>query len=156
MIVVCVTMAHTKMELMTIGQLAQRAGVSTSTLRFYESRGLVHATRTSGNQRRYRRGELRRVAFIRTAQNVGLSLNEITEALATLPDGRIPNKADWTKLSSQWHERLSARIRELEQLRDELTNCIGCGCMSLSSCALNNTDDVLSRNGPGPRILLGD
>ncbi len=156
MIVVCVTMVRKKTELMTIGQLAQRAGVTTATLRFYESRGLVHSTRTSGNQRRYRRGELRRVAFIRTAQNVGLSLAEITDALATLPDGRIPNKTDWANLSSQWHDRLTERIHELEQLRDELTNCIGCGCMSLSSCALNNTDDMLGRNGPGPRILLGD
>lgn len=147
-------MAHEKRELLTIGEFAGRAGVNTSTLRFYEARGLISAQRTSGNQRRYQRAELRRVAFIRTAQNVGLSLEEISEALRELPDGRIPTRADWARLSASWQERLSRRITMLERLRDELTGCIGCGCLSLGVCALFNKDDRLAGDGPGPRILL--
>lgn len=139
---------------LTVGEFATRAGVSAPTLRFYEKRGLITSERTSGNQRRYARTELRRVAFIRTAQRVGLSLDEIARALAELPDNRVPTKADWTRLSSRWHERLDERIRMLQRLRDELTNCIGCGCLSLRSCAIANLNDALSAEGPGPRRLM--
>nr|WP_244409085.1 redox-sensitive transcriptional activator SoxR [Stackebrandtia nassauensis] len=139
---------------LTVGEFADRAGVSAPTLRFYEKRGLITSERTSGNQRRYSRAELRRVAFIRTAQKVGLSLDEIASALAELPDARTPNKADWQRLSSRWQDRLNAKIRTLENLRDELTNCIGCGCLSLKSCAIANRYDELAAQGPGPRRLL--
>lgn len=138
---------------LTIGQLAERAGVATSAIRFYESRGLVHSVRTTGNQRRYEQAELRRVAFIRTAQRVGLSLDEIAEALATLPTGRAPNKADWARLSKAWRPRLDEQIERIERLRDKLDGCIGCGCLSLRSCALNNPDDEAAERGPGPVFL---
>lgn len=139
---------------LTVGEFAIRAGVSAPTLRFYEKRGLIFSERTSGNQRRYSRTELRRVAFIRTAQRVGLSLDEIAAALAELPDSRTPTKSDWQRLSSRWHARLDEKIRMLESLRDELTNCIGCGCLSLRSCAIANMNDKLATEGPGPRRLL--
>lgn len=139
---------------LTVGEFATRAGVSAPTLRFYEKRGLIGSERTSGNQRRYARTELRRVAFIRTAQRVGLSLEEIAAALAELPDSRTPTKADWQRLSSRWQARLDERIRTLERLRDELTNCIGCGCLSLRSCAMANQGDRLAAEGAGPRRLL--
>lgn len=138
---------------LTIGQLAERSGVSTSAIRFYEARGLVHAERTTGNQRRYEQAELRRVAFIRTAQRVGLSLDEIAAALATLPTGRAPTKADWARLSRTWRPRLDEQIARIEQLRDQLDGCIGCGCLSLRSCALNNPDDTVADRGPGPAFL---
>ncbi len=143
-------------SMLTIGEFADRAGVPASALRFYERRGLIRSVRTSGNQRRFQRSELRRVAFIRTAQNVGLSLAEIVDALDGLPQSRTPTTADWEKLSRTWHDRLSHQIRLLEKLRDELTGCIGCGCLSLSRCRLNNPEDVLATRGPGPRILLED
>jgi MerR family redox-sensitive transcriptional activator SoxR len=138
---------------LTIGQLAERAGVATSAIRFYESRGLLSSERTTGNQRRYAQSTLRRVAFIRTAQRVGLTLEEIGEALATLPDGRAPTKADWTRLSQAWRPRLDAQIRRIELLRDRLDGCIGCGCLSLRSCALTNPGDDLSDLGPGAVLL---
>jgi MerR family redox-sensitive transcriptional activator SoxR len=138
---------------LTIGQLAQRAGVATSAIRFYESRGLVHSRRTAGNQRRYEQSELRRVAFIRTAQRVGLSLDEIAEALATLPEGRTPTKADWARLSRAWRPRLDEQIERIERLRDKLDGCIGCGCLSLKNCALNNPDDEVAGRGPGAVFL---
>ncbi len=138
---------------LSIGQLAERAAVATSAIRFYESRGLLSSERTTGNQRRYAQPTLRRVAFIRTAQRVGLTLEEIGEALATLPDGRAPTKADWTRLSQAWRPRLDAQIRRIELLRDRLDGCIGCGCLSLRSCALTNPGDDLSYLGPGPVLL---
>ncbi|GAA4912495.1 MerR family redox-sensitive transcriptional activator SoxR [Stackebrandtia albiflava] len=143
-------------KLLTIGEFAARAGVAATALRFYERRGLIHSVRTSGNQRRYQRSELRRVAFIRTAQSVGLTLTEITEALGTLPESRTPTRADWAKLSEGWHRRLTDQIRMLERLRDDLSGCIGCGCLSLTSCSLYNRDDELAAHGAGPRILLED
>jgi MerR family transcriptional regulator, redox-sensitive transcriptional activator SoxR len=138
----------------TIGQLAERSGVATSALRFYEANALIHSERTAGNQRRYARGELRRVAFIRAAQQVGLSLEEIQTALATLPQERTPSKADWTRLSRSWRPRIDAEIAALEALRDRLTSCIGCGCLSLRRCALSNPGDVVAARGPGARHLI--
>jgi MerR family transcriptional regulator, redox-sensitive transcriptional activator SoxR len=138
---------------LTVGQLAERAGVATSAIRFYESRGLIRSRRTTGNQRRYEQSELRRVAFIRTAQRVGLSLDEIGEALATLPENRVPTKADWTRLSRAWRPRLDEQIQRIERLRDQLDSCIGCGCLSLRNCALRNPQDVMAAHGPGPVFL---
>jgi MerR family transcriptional regulator, redox-sensitive transcriptional activator SoxR len=142
------------MELLTIGELAARSGVAASALRFYEARGLIQSTRSGGNQRRYPRPQLRRVAFIRIAQRVGLSLDEIAEALATLPGGRTPNKSDWARLSAAWQDRLNEQIGLLERLRDRLTSCIGCGCLSLQRCKISNPDDALAEEGAGPRYLL--
>jgi MerR family redox-sensitive transcriptional activator SoxR len=136
-----------------IGVLAARSGVSTSALRFYEARGLIQASRNEGNQRRYPRHALRRVAFIRAAQRVGLSLDEIQGALAGLPADRAPAKADWARLSRAWRPRLDARISEMERLRDELTGCIGCGCLSLRTCRLINRDDVAAEDGAGSYLL---
>ena len=140
-------------QLLTIGEVSARSGVATSALRYYEEQGLIFAERTAGNQRRYRRMTLRRVAFIRSAQRVGLTLDEIAEALATLPAGRTPTKADWSRLSRGWRPRLEAQIERLERLRDKLDGCIGCGCLSLRTCALQNHDDEVSVRGPGPRFL---
>ncbi len=141
---------------LTIGELSARSGVPASALRYYEREGLIRAGRTTGNQRRYERAELRRVAFIRIAQRVGISLDEIRQALATLPDARTPTKADWARLSAQWRSRLDAEIALLERLRDRLTSCIGCGCLSLQRCRLSNPDDGLAADGPGPHYLLDD
>ena len=140
----------------TIGELAARSGMATSALRFYEDQGLISAERTSGNQRVFPRPTLRRVAFIRAAQAVGLTLDEIAGALATLPADRTPVKRDWERLSTAWRDRLDQRIVELERLRDGLTSCIGCGCLSLRTCRLLNTDDRVSAKGSGARYLLGD
>ena len=139
--------------MLTIGQLAERSGVAVSAIRFYETRGLVTSERTSGNQRRYAQSTLRRVAFVRTAQRIGLSLEEIGEALATLPDSRTPTKADWHRLSKDWRPRLEEQIRRIELLRDQLDGCIGCGCLSLKSCALINPGDDLAERGPGAVLL---
>lgn len=136
-----------------IGVLAARSGVATSALRFYEARGLIAASRSEGNQRRYPRFMLRRVAFIRAAQRVGLSLDEIAAALAGLPSDRAPGKSDWARLTRAWRPRLETRIREMERLRDELTDCIGCGCLSLRTCRLVNRDDVAAADGPGSYLL---
>ena len=141
------------MTALTIGQLAERSGVATSAIRFYESRGLIASERTTGNQRRYAQSTLRRVAFIRTAQRIGLTLVEIGEALATLPDRRTPTKADWHRLSKDWRPRLDDQIRRIELLRDRLDSCIGCGCLSLKTCALSNPGDVLAMEGPGAARL---
>lgn len=141
------------MTLLTIGQLAERSGAAPSAIRFYEERGLLHATRTSGNQRRYEQATLRRLAFIRTAQRVGLSLEEIGEALSTLPDSRTPTKADWSRLSRTWRPRLDEQIERLRRLRDDLDGCIGCGCLSLKKCALTNPGDQVAPRGPGPVLL---
>ncbi|MFC7245420.1 redox-sensitive transcriptional activator SoxR [Catellatospora aurea] len=140
---------------LTIGELSARSGVAPSALRFYEERGLIRSTRTSGNQRRYERSELRRVSFIRIAQQVGVSLERIGDALKELPEGRTPTKADWTRLSARWRSELDDRIALMERLRDTLDGCIGCGCLSLQSCRLYNPGDELAAQGSGPRKLLG-
>lgn len=141
---------------LTVGQIAERSGVAVSALHFYERQGLIGSRRTAGNQRRYRRDTLRRVAFIRVAQRVGMSLAEIKRALDELPDGRPPGKADWQRLSNNWRAELDFRIEQMEKLRDDLTGCIGCGCLSLDTCTLFNPDDALADEGPGPRRLLID
>jgi MerR family transcriptional regulator, redox-sensitive transcriptional activator SoxR len=138
---------------MTIGQLAERSGVAPSALRFYEDRGLIASERTTGNQRRYAPSTLRRVAFIRTAQRVGLTLEEISEALGELPEGRTPTTADWHRISKAWRPRLDEQIRRIELLRDRLDACIGCGCLSLRSCGLTNPGDELAERGPGAVLL---
>jgi MerR family transcriptional regulator, redox-sensitive transcriptional activator SoxR len=142
--------------LLTVGELAARAGVAASALRFYEAEGLLVSLRSSGGQRRFRKDVLRRVAFIRAAQTVGLTINDIRTALAKLPDARTPNKADWARLSSAWQPLLDAKISALTALRSQLTQCIGCGCLSLKVCALYNPGDAVSANGSGARFLLGD
>ena len=139
---------------LTIGQLADRSGVAPSALRYYERLGLIHAARTGGNQRRYARTELRRVAFIRISQQVGVSLDEIRAALDSLPSGRTPTPDDWAALSRAWRDRLDERIRLLGKLRDDLDGCIGCGCLSLQRCTLYNPGDSLAAEGPGPRLML--
>jgi MerR family redox-sensitive transcriptional activator SoxR len=138
---------------LTIGQLSQRAGVATSALRFYEAEGLLAGSRSAGGHRQYPRHALRRVAFIRAAQTVGLSLPQIKAALATLPDNRTPTKADWARLSASWAPLLDARIAALQQLRERLTGCIGCGCLSLKACALYNPADKVGGEGAGARLL---
>ena len=143
-------------ELISIGELAERAGVSTSSLRFYESEGLIHALRSEGGQRRFPREVLRRVSFIKIAQSVGLELDEIRNTLASLPNSRTPTKADWEKLSRGWRPMLDARIATLQRTRDQLSDCIGCGCLSLRSCALYNAEDRASGFGAGARYLMGD
>jgi MerR family transcriptional regulator, redox-sensitive transcriptional activator SoxR len=134
---------------LTPAQLSQRSGVAVSALHFYEREGLIASRRTSGNQRRYPRETLRRVAFIRISQQVGIPLRTIREALETLPDGRTPTRQDWARLSARWRCELDRRIDTLTKLRDELTGCIGCGCLSLSTCALANPGDRLGELGPG-------
>lgn len=143
-------------EWLTIGAVADRTGVATSALRFYEREGLIDAARSEGGQRRFHRDVLRRVAFVRVAQRVGLTLDEIRSALAQLPDNRTPNQRDWQRLSRSWRPRLDEQIAVLERLRDELSSCIGCGCLSLRTCALYNPDDAAATLGVGPRYLLGD
>ena len=140
---------------LTVGELARRAGVAVSALHYYESRGLVHAERSAGNQRRYRRAALRRVAFIRAAQQLGIGLAEIGAALQQLPEQRTPTKADWARLSAAWRGELDARIVALQALRDRLDGCIGCGCLSLKSCALYNPADACGLQGSGARRLPG-
>lgn len=139
---------------LTVGQLAERSGVAVSALHFYERKGLISSRRTSGNQRRYRRHMLRRVALVRIAQRVGIPLAEVKAALAELPDERTPNRQDWQRLSRRWKMQLEERIHRLEQLRDEFTGCIGCGCLSIDACSLANPKDALAEHGPGPRRLL--
>jgi MerR family redox-sensitive transcriptional activator SoxR len=143
-------------EALPIGVVAARAGVRVSALRFYEERGLITSERSDGGQRRYGRGVLRRVAFIQAAQRVGLTLEEIGEALATLPSDESLTAADWKRLSKQWQPMLDERIRLLQALRDDLDSCIGCGCLSLDRCRLRNPGDRAGALGPGPRYLLGD
>jgi MerR family transcriptional regulator, redox-sensitive transcriptional activator SoxR len=139
---------------LTIGELAARSGVATSALRFWEQQGLIVAERTDGNQRRYPRATLRRVALIQAGSAAGVPLRRIGEALATLPHDHTPTKRDWTRLSRVWRNDLEAKIAELERLRDDLTGCIGCGCLSLRSCRLFNPGDRLAEQGPGPRKLM--
>ena len=132
------------------GELATRAGVAVSALHFYERRGLITSRRTPGNQRRYSRETLRRVAFIKMSHRLGISLARVREALATLPTDRVPTSNDWARLSAGWRADLDDRILHLQRLRDNLADCIGCGCLSLRSCALSNPDDALAEHGPGP------
>ncbi|WP_179646663.1 redox-sensitive transcriptional activator SoxR [Spinactinospora alkalitolerans] len=141
---------------LTVGQLAARSGVAVSALHFYERQGLLRSRRTAGNQRRYTRDTLRRVAFIRVSQRVGIPLSAIREALARLPEERTPTREDWARLSAMWRSELDDRILQLQRLRDDLTGCIGCGCLSLSDCVLSNPHDVLGEEGPGARRLLVD
>lgn len=141
--------------MLRVGELAERAGVAVSALHYYEKRGLIFAERNSGNQRRYSRDMLRRVAFIRSAQQLGISLEEVAEALAQLPQQRTPTKADWARLSRAWRARIDQRIGQLVKLRDQLDQCIGCGCLSLAHCQIYNHDDALGRQGAGPRRWLG-
>ncbi len=139
--------------MLTVGELAARGGEAVSALHYYEKRGLVHAERSAGNQRRYARAALRRVAFIRAAQQLGIGLAEIADALAALPDQRTPTKADWARLSSRWRADLDARIAALQALRDRLDGCIGCGCLSLRACALYNPADRCAETGTGAQRL---
>jgi MerR family redox-sensitive transcriptional activator SoxR len=139
---------------LTPGQVAARSGVAVSALHFYESKGLIQSRRTSGNQRRYDRETLRRIAFIRAAQRVGIGLAQIREALAELPEERTPNRRDWARISAAWRTDLDARIEQLQHLRNDLTECIGCGCLSIDRCRLTNPDDILGAEGPGPHRLL--
>ena len=142
--------------LLTIGELARRTGLSVSAIRFYEARGLVEAIRTAGNQRRFMRSDIRRLSFALIAQRCGLTLAEIEAEMALLPHGRAPTRADWQKISTRLRAALDARIALLEATRDRLDGCIGCGCLSLDSCALYNPGDRAARAGAGPRFLLGD
>ncbi|OYT90281.1 MAG: redox-sensitive transcriptional activator SoxR [Burkholderiales bacterium PBB3] len=139
-----------------IGELARRSGVAASALRFYEEQGLLTSHRSASGRRQFARSDLRRVAFVRAAQTVGLSLDQIRAALATLPDSRTPTPADWNRLSKAWRPILDQRIAEMTRLRDQLDACIGCGCLSLAKCALFNPGDSAARHGPGPRYWLGN
>lgn len=148
--------ACTTFHELTVGQVAERSGVAVSALHFYERHGLISSRRTSGNQRRYARDALRRVTFIRAAQRVGIPLAKIRTALDELPNERTPTRDDWARLSTTWRGELDARIAALQQLRDSLTDCIGCGCLSLRTCHLTNPRDILAREGPGPRRWATD
>ena len=145
-----------KGQYLSIGDAAKRSGVATSTLRFYESRGLIQSIRVSGNHRRYHRAMLRRVSIIRVAKTLGLTLKEISTAFENLPNQRTPTRADWVKLSKTWGRQLDQRISALQDLRDKLSGCIGCGCLSMQRCALYNAGDEASSLGSGPQYLLGN
>ncbi|RDE24179.1 redox-sensitive transcriptional activator SoxR [Motiliproteus coralliicola] len=141
-------------KLLTIGEAAERADLNQSALRFYEKRGLISSIRTEGNQRRYPLSMLRRISVIRAAQRLGLTLEEIEQALASLPDNRTPTKRDWERLSARWGEQLDQRILQMQRLRNSLSGCIGCGCLSLQSCELFNAEDHIASHGNGPRYLI--
>ena len=143
-------------DVLTISEVARRSGVASSALRFYEDRGLIASHRTGSGHRRYPRAVLRRIAFIVFAQKIGLSLDEIGAELSRLPDNRVPQRSDWAKLSGGWTSRVDERIAELQRLRDGLTQCIGCGCLSLQQCRLANPGDRAGRAGPGPRWWIGE
>ncbi|MFJ9639713.1 redox-sensitive transcriptional activator SoxR [Streptomyces sp. NPDC101178] len=138
---------------LSVGQLSARSGAAVSALHFYESKGLISSRRTSGNQRRYSRDALRRVAFVRAAQRVGIPLATIRDALASLPEERTPNRDDWARLSEAWRQELDERIKQLHRLRDHLTDCIGCGCLSLENCVLSNPDDISGERITGSRLM---
>jgi MerR family redox-sensitive transcriptional activator SoxR len=140
-------------DLLTVGEIARRSGFAESAVRYYEGLGLLTATRTSGGQRRFERSTLRRLAFIRAARNIGLSLDEVAASLASLPAGRTPTRADWSRLSRSWRTRLDEQIDELKALRDGLDSCIGCGCLSLDRCAISNPADTARSGGPGAAYL---
>lgn len=148
--------APSQNDWLAIGAFARRAGVSASTLRYYETQGLMSGGRSESGRRRYPRSSLRRIAFIRVAQQVGLTLEQIAAALATLPDGRTPTPGDWARLSAAWRPQLDARIAALTRLRDQLDSCIGCGCLSLQRCALYNAGDQAAASGGGARFLALD
>lgn len=143
-------------DLLSIGQLASRTGLSVSAIRFYETKGLIAPLRNPGGQRRFLRADIRRLSFILIAQQLGFSLQEIRRRLAALPDGRAPTRADWSRLSRAFRAEIEDRIETLSQLRDKLDGCIGCGCLSLQNCALYNPEDRAAGLGVGPRYLLGD
>jgi MerR family redox-sensitive transcriptional activator SoxR len=143
-------------DLLTITEVSRRSGVASSALRFYEARGLIRSERAGSGHRRYQRAALRRIAFIVFAQKMGLSLDEVAVELAKLPDNRVPQRADWSRLSSSWTRKIDERIAELERLRAGLTQCIGCGCLSLKQCQLANPADAAAGLGPGPRYLLSN
>ncbi|MEU4656623.1 redox-sensitive transcriptional activator SoxR [Streptomyces sp. NPDC023723] len=143
-----------KIHELTVGQLAARSGAAVSALHFYEAKGLIRSRRTAGNQRRYCRDTLRRVAFVRAAQRVGIPLATIREALAELPEERTPTRDDWARLSEAWRTELDERIKQLNRLRDHLTDCIGCGCLSLDTCVLSNPDDAFGESRAGSRLMV--
>ncbi len=143
-------------KMLTIGEVAERSGLAASAIRFYERQGLIHAGRTESGQRRFRRDVLRRIAFIRIAQRVGLTLEEIVTALAVLPVDHAPTRRDWERLTAGWQDRIEQRITLLEALQSGLSTCIGCGCLSLRTCALANPGDVAATMGAGPQYLMGD
>jgi len=147
---------RTREDRLAIGEVAVRSGLAPSAIRFYEAEGLIQAERTPSGRRVFPRHVLRRLAFISSAQRVGLSLRDVADALEGLPPDRAPTKAQWAQLSRRWRRDLDARISDLERLRDDLTSCIGCGCLSLQTCRLFNTDDAAASRGAGPRYLLGD
>ncbi|MBV8600548.1 MAG: redox-sensitive transcriptional activator SoxR [Candidatus Eremiobacteraeota bacterium] len=142
-----------KNDLLTVGQVAERSGVAVSTIHFYESKGLIASVRSSGNQRRFARAELRRIAVVKVAQRAGISLREIRDALDVLPNDRPISSRDWERLSRRWQKDLDDRIERLTALRDQLGDCIGCGCLSLKNCPLYNPSDCLASEGPGPHLL---
>ncbi len=143
-------------DLLTIGDLSQRTGLSVSAIRFYEEKGLVHPTRNAGGQRRFLRADIRRLSFVLVAQEFGFSIAEIAAQLQRLPEGRAPTKADWTRISAEFRVHLDRKIERLTALRDKLDSCIGCGCLSMKSCQLYNAGDAAASKGRGPRYLLGD
>ncbi|MEU0600530.1 redox-sensitive transcriptional activator SoxR [Streptomyces sp. NPDC006393] len=143
-----------KIHELTVGQVSARSGAAVSALHFYESKGLIRSRRTAGNQRRYSRDTLRRVAFVRAAQRVGIPLATIREALAELPEERTPTREDWARLSEVWRTELDERIKQLNRLRDHLTDCIGCGCLSLDTCVLSNPDDAIGQRQVGSRLMV--
>jgi len=143
-------------ELLSIGKLASRTGLSITAIRFYEAEGLVCARRNAGGQRRFVRGDIRRLSFVKISQGLGFSLADIRQALSKLPDGRTPTKRDWENLSREFARNIDERIDALSQLRETLTGCIGCGCLSLAKCRLYNPDDTAAKYGAGPRYLMGD
>lgn len=143
-------------DLLPIGEISARSGIAASALRYYEDLGLIHSERTSGGRRRYRRSTLRRLAFIRAAQRIGLSLDEVGASLARLPADHVPNTTEWNEVAGAWQQRIDDQIAELERLKARLTACVGCGCLSLTHCSLSNLGDRAARRGPGARYLLGD
>jgi MerR family redox-sensitive transcriptional activator SoxR len=145
--------AISKHQMLTVGQVAARSGVAVSALHFYETQGLIRSIRSAGNQRRFHRGVLRRIAIIKVAQRMGITLGEIRDALDTLPADQAPTPKDWKRLSARWRDGLDARIRTLTGLRDQLGECIGCGCLSMETCPLRNPQDRLARKGPGAHLL---
>jgi len=140
----------------SIGYLAARTGLAVSAIRYYESQGLVHPERNAGGQRRFLRADIRRLSFVKIAQQFGFTIPQIVQTLETLPEGRTPTKADWTRISKTFRTALDSKIATLNDLRDKLDGCIGCGCLSLQTCKLYNPDDRARENGPGPRYLMGD
>lgn len=144
------------MDTLSIGEVSRRTGAATSALRFYEDQGLIHSERNAGGQRRFHREVIRRVSFIRAAQQVGLTLGEIRHFMSTLPDGRTPTRDDWSAVAASWGTRLDEQIQLLERLKERVSGCIGCGCLSLTVCPIINPDDELAAEGPGPRLLIHD